>query len=790
MQIVATWTLLRRFLAAPILLVVAAAIGCGGGGDGGGGTGPGGGGGNAAPASVTFEGSGSVSGTVGSAISATIAVIVRTTAGNPVPSVTVNFTASAGTLGASSAQTDAQGRASAGQWTLGTTAGTQTVTAQAGSVSSQLVAVALAGPAVQLAFGAPFPATVRAGAPIIPAPAVRAGDQFNNTVAVAGRVITATLQTGAGVITGEAATTDASGIATFSALTVGGIIGTPRVVSFASTGLPSITSGPITLEPGLPATIELQNTPTSARAGIAIAPVVTASLADAFGNVVTRPPTTITVTVAQGGGVVTGGTALTDVDGRATFPTLAIEGLVGDKQLRFSAGTATRTTAAIPLFPGDPTQLVVTSQPTRVENTLSFATPVRVQVSDRFTNGVGGSPRTVTATLATGGGTLQSATESTDAGGLATFASMRLIGLVGPRTIAFSSSGLASATSASITLDAGPVRSMTLLQAPSGAITVGTPFTQQPALQLADTSGNQIRRAGVYVRASILDATGELLNDGALTDLQGLAAFHQLTFLQTGPLTLTLRLRFSSGGLASLTTGTVTVQPAGASSVRSVEYGVATQRLFIVDPGKTLSLTGVARDGAGQAIAGIPMVFASSNPAVATVRSSGTITGEATGSAWVRAFGAGAPSIRDSVYVTIPRDATAPIVSTTQLTPIPVRSGSIPEFDVVIDTRGHVIGAATILVGMPPELVDAITWQGASGTIIGLDSRFNALRISLVSSAGVSGVVMVARIRITAGAPNGVFEQREIVITPIEMVDMNLQNLAPRSTGVNIPLIP
>ena len=55
------------------------------------------------------------------------------------------------------------------------------------------------------------------------------------------------------------------------------------------------------------------------------------------------------------------------------------------------------------------------------------------------------------------------------------------------------------------------------------------PFVQQPALQLADTSGNVVRQAGTLVRATLLDAPGQLLNDVAVTNASGLAVFEQLT---------------------------------------------------------------------------------------------------------------------------------------------------------------------------------------------------------------------------------------------------------------------
>lgn len=771
--------------------VVALSVACGGGG------GDGGGGGvtppppTRVPASVTFEGGNTVSGTVGTAVGTQIAVVVRTADNLPVPGTTVTFSASAGSIATTSAQTDANGRASAGTWTLGNTSGTQTLTAQAGSVSAQLSATAAAGAATKLEIVTALPGSVRAGDVITPAPSVRARDQFDNIVNRGGTVVTVTLQAGTGTLGGAQATTDANGLATFSALTLSGQVSAgPRTLAFSSPGLPTINSAPVALEAGSAATITLQNVPSGARAGVAIAPGIIATLADQFQNPVTRP-TQVTATVVSGGGTLSGATATSDLTGSATFSSLSLDGVIGTRVLRFSADQVNTTTGNIILSPGDPAQLTVTSQPTIIENTLPFPAPIVVRVTDRFGNGVGGGSRTVSAALGTGGGTLIASPVSTDAVGVATFSSLRIVGSEGPRILIFSTAGLNPANSAAIQLIAGPPRSMSFFQTPSGNVVSGMPFVQQPALQLADTSGNVVRQAGTLVRATLLDAPGQLLNDVAVTNSSGLAIFEQLTFVPANAFPpATLRLRFTSGAQAAVTTGNVNIQPPQASAVRSVAYGATAQRLFVIDQGQSLPLSAVARDLVGQPLPSVSMVYSSGSSSIASVRSSGAITGEGAGSTWVRAFGSGQPGIMDSVYVTVTRDATAPVIGTTQIAPIPMRDGVTAGFQIVLDTRDATVGAATIVMSMPPELVNGISWQGASGTIISIDSRLNALRISLVSATGVKGIIPIAQITLTSGPPETFALNREIVITPFQVVDVSLQDITTRSTGVNIPLIP
>lgn len=765
--------------------------GCGGGGDGGNLVNPPPPPPGRNPASITFEGGGSATGTVGGTLGTPVAVIVRGADNLPLARVTVTFSASAGSLAATSAQTDDNGRASAGTWTLGTVSGTQTVTAQAGAVSAQVTAMVAAGPATRLEIVAPLPASVRAGALIVPPPAVRARDAFNNVVNRAGTTVSALLQTGTASLAGTDAVTDANGLATFSALTVSGSVsGGARTIAFTSAGLPAVVAAPVTLDPGLAATIVLQNVPATARAGIVVAPGIVAVVSDRFNNPITRPVVTVTASVSQGGGTLAGSTATTDTSGKAMFPALALEGMIGTRQLRFAAEQAVAISPSILLFPGDATQLAVALQPARAENTVSFHASVRIIVADRFGNAVGGAARDVTASLASGGGALVAPSARSDAAGAATFSALRLVGLVGPRTLAYASPGLTSATGATIQLDAGPVRMVSILQAPSATATIGIPFAQQPAVQLSDTSGNLIRRQGVSVRAILESAAGQLVNEVATTDAQGVALFSQLTVLSIVGAPTNARLRFGSGSAASLPTGAIAVQVPGASLVDQVTYGDPAHRLHIVDRGQSLPLLAMARDASGAPLTAVTPVYSSANSIVASVRPNGTIVGESSGSAWIRAFGAGAAAIADSVYVTVPRDASAPVVSTSRLTPIPVRDGVVSPFDVLLDTRGVAVGAATILIGLPPELVSNISWQGANGTVIGFDSRFNALRISYVASSGATGILNLARVTLTSGAPQGIVLNREIVITPLEMVSIDFQNLAPRSSGVNIPLVP
>ncbi|HEX6630569.1 MAG TPA: hypothetical protein VF048_05740 [Gemmatimonadaceae bacterium] len=189
-------------------LAVLAALACSGGGDS---TDPGGGGGPPPTASriAPVSGAASQSGVVGTAVAVAPAVRVTASDGRPVSGVAVAFAVTGGgQLGATSAQTNADGVASAGSWTLGTTAGEQAVTATAGTLTTRMTADAAAGPAAHVVVASGGNQTGATSAPL-PAPVVvRTTDAYDN--AVAGVALSFAASAG-GSAAPATATTNASG---------------------------------------------------------------------------------------------------------------------------------------------------------------------------------------------------------------------------------------------------------------------------------------------------------------------------------------------------------------------------------------------------------------------------------------------------------------------------------------------------------------------------------------------------------------------------------------------------
>src|SRR5207237_1219443 len=181
-------------------------------------------------------------------------------------------------------------------------------------------------------------------------------DANGNPVATQGVGVTVAIATGpAGASLAPAsATTDATGLARFSGLTLSGAPGS-YTLTFASGTLTTVTSGPIALSAGTATQIALQagnNQTVAAGSAVPIPPAVIVK--DASGNPVALVAVTFAVT--PGNGTITGPNQTTDANGiaRAGSWTLATPGAaqttnasgiarVGSWTLGRAAGTNTLT---------------------------------------------------------------------------------------------------------------------------------------------------------------------------------------------------------------------------------------------------------------------------------------------------------------------------------------------------------------------------------------------------------------------------------------------------------------
>ena len=168
-------------------------------------------------------------------------VLVRDADGDPMAGVSVAFAVSGGNgvVTGGAQVTNESGIATVGAWTLGTTTGVNTLSATVSALAPVTFTFnGVAGPAVAAVKSAGDQSTATVGTAVAPAPAIVVRDANGN--GVPGVAVTFAVTPGNGTITGGAQTTNANGVATVGAWTLGPTAGNQTLSATAGT-LPPVT---------------------------------------------------------------------------------------------------------------------------------------------------------------------------------------------------------------------------------------------------------------------------------------------------------------------------------------------------------------------------------------------------------------------------------------------------------------------------------------------------------------------------------------------------------------------
>ena len=660
------------------------------------------------PTQLTITTQPSASAPSGSAFGQQPTIQLRDSAGNAVSQSGVSITAAiqtgAGTLGGTlSATTNASGLATFTDLMITGTVGSRTLqfsSAGLTSVTSSTVDLT-AGVATQLTITTQPSASAPSGSAFGQQPAIQLRDSAGNAVSQSGVSITAAIVTGGGTLGGTTPVlTNGSGIATFTNLMITGLVGN-RTLQFSSAGLTSVTSNTINITAGAPTQLVITTQPSaSAPSGSAFGQQPAIQLRDASGNAVSQSGVSITAAIVTGGGTLGGTTpVLTNGSGIATFTNLMITGLVGDRTLQFSsAGLTSVTSSTINITAGVPTQLAITTQPVGGASGASLATQPVVEIRDAQGNRVTTDKTTqVTAAIQTGGGTLGGTTSVLTSGsGVATFTNLMITGLVGSRTLQFSSAGLTSVTSSAINITVGTATQLAITTQPVGGAS-GASLATQPVVEIRDAQGNRVTTDNTtQVTVAIQSGAGGTLGGTTtVTASSGVVTFAGLTL--TGTVGENYVLRFTATGLTladsnnvTVTAGTatqlaITTQPVGGASGASlatqpvVEIRDAQGNRVTTD--NTTQVTVAIQSGAGGTLGGTTTVTASSG----VVTFAGlTLTGTV-GENYVLRFTATGLTLADSNNVTVTAGTATQLAITTQ--PVGGASGASLATQPVVEIR-------------------------------------------------------------------------------------------------------
>src|SRR5439155_322668 len=296
-------------------------------------------------------------------------------------------------------------------------------------------------------------------------------DASGNPVSQSEVSVTAAIATGGGTLGGTlTATTTGTGVATFTNLAITGAAG-DRTLSFSATGLTGVNSATVTITAGAATQLAVTTEPSStAQSGVAFAQQPVIQLRDASGKPASEPEVRVTAAIATRGGTLCGTPTATTTRTGVASPTRRATALAaGDRTLSFSAtGLTGVNSATVTLTAGTATQLTVTTEPSSTaQSGVAFAQQPVIQLRDASGNPVSQSEVSVTAAIATGGGTLGGTLSATTNGsGVATFTTLEITGTAGDRTMGFSATGLASVESNTITITAGAATQLTLTTQP------------------------------------------------------------------------------------------------------------------------------------------------------------------------------------------------------------------------------------------------------------------------------------------------------------------------------------
>jgi len=467
--------------------------------------------------------------------------------GNGVPGRVTTFAVASGggSVLPTGVTTDANGYAFT-KWTLGPTAGPNTVTASAAGFSVLFSATGTAATPTKMLANSVLSQSGTAGLPVTAKPSVKITDQNNNVVQ--GVTVTFRVTGGGGSVPDSTVTTDLNGIATVGDWILGGVAGANSLEASAKKADgTALTGSPVTFTAnagvGIAAKLAFSQQPINAVAGAAISPAVTVLVQDANGNTVTTSNAAVTVALGAnpGSGVLNGTLTQNAVNGVATFSGLSVTKVgIGYTLTAAATGLTGTTSSTFNIIAAGATQLAFTVQPT---NTIAAQPIANIQVTVQDANGnpiTTGAPATAQITLAIGnnagpGGTLSGTAVATAVAGVATFAGLSIDKAGVGYTLSATSPGLTPATSGGFNIGAGAAAKLAFVVQPT---TVAAGSFIAPAVQVAvqDAEGNLVTTSNAPISLAIGNnpGTGTLTGGGSVSAVGGIATFSALSINKTG----------------------------------------------------------------------------------------------------------------------------------------------------------------------------------------------------------------------------------------------------------------
>ena len=492
----------------------------------------------------------------------TLSVKVTDTFNNPVGGAAVTWTRSTGTgsLASVAGTTDADGIAT-NSYTLGTTPGTESVSATVAGLTATFAFTTTVGAPASFAEIAGDNQRALAGAAVSAAPAVKVTDANGN--GASGVVVTFTPASGSGTVSPSdgKVTSNASGIATLTSWTLGSSVGGNTLVASA-TGLSDVTFHATAIATGPSLTVNAGNNQ-SATVNTAVSTAPSVKFIDANGNPVPGVLVTFAPATGSGSTLPVDGKRTTDANGVATLTSWVLGTTAGAQSLLVSADGVANVTFTATAGAASVAAIAVNAgnnQNATVNTPVSTAPSVKV--TDSFGNPVPGA--VVTFTAAAGALSPADGRVTTNASGIATLVSWTLGTTSGFQTLTAAVAGASDLTFNATGRAAAPDH-LSSSDSPllvSDATVADASFPLSIVVNVWDTYGNPVSGASVSWTTS--SCTGGFTTSGSTTqsNSSGAAPAPALTIMggTTGGCLVKASLN------ASTTVFTIIVKPAGSNA--------------------------------------------------------------------------------------------------------------------------------------------------------------------------------------------------------------------------------
>jgi hypothetical protein len=603
----------------------------------------------------------------------------------------------------------------------------------------------LSGAGATLVFVTEPPASMAAGAALAPAIQVAVHDNLGNTATDFNGPVTMAIDNNpsAGTLSGTVTVAAVAGVATFSDLKVDKI-GVGYTLSASASVLSPAVSTAFDIVAGPASKLVFQQEPTSATAGVGIAPAIKLAALDAGNNPVASFTGLVTITLTSGTGnpaaVLSGTNAVSAIAGVATFSGLSVDKVGAGYTLdAASAGLTGSTSGAFAIAAGAASQLVFTQDPTTVAGGATMAPAVTITALDAQQNIATGFAGNVTIAITGGtgtGGAILSGLQTVGAtAGVASFSNLSIDKAGTAYTFTATSAALTSATSNAFDVVIGAATKLVFSVPPSNLVTGGT---MTPAVQVtAQDAGNNTVLSftgDITMTIGTNPSGGTLSGTTTVAAVAGVASFSTLSLDKSGT-------GYTLAASAAALTG-------ATSTTFDVAAGAAKTLVFTVQPTSGPAGVAIAPAVAVTAYDSLNNIATGFTGNIAMAIGTNPASGILSGTTSVAAV-AGVASFANLKIDKMGTGYTL-VASSSGLT-----SAQSAPFDILIGLATKLavtVGPVSTVAGAPITPAIQISAQDAAGNLV--PTFVGSITLAIKSGTGTSGATL--RGTTTVGAVAGV----------------------------------